>query len=118
MLTLPLTHEDLVERVRRATGGPLLREGGDIVVRGQAEHLGSQGTFLWRFGVGPRFRREVKGISRRVVGGDGNGVWILDASERARALEWGEADQARLMTALLTGDWLTPEAGMTSSPKR
>jgi hypothetical protein len=111
-MTLPLTFDDLMARVRRRIGTGEPREKEDIVVRGRAEHLGSSGTFTWRFGHGSCFVRKVEAATVRTVGADERGVWIHDDGAPARDLEWGEADEARLISAVLAGDWLAPSSGV------
>lgn len=111
MLTLPLSLEEVLARVRGAIGARDVREGEDVVVRGRAEQLGSPGTFTWRFARGSRFVRKIEAATVRAVGADGRGIWIHEEGAPARELEWGEADEATLFSAVLSGEWLAGSSG-------
>jgi predicted aspartyl protease len=98
--------EEVLARVRGAIGASEPREGEDILVQGLAEHHGSSGTFTWRFGHGARFVRRIEAARVRAEGVSEHGVWTHDGGVPAREMEWGEADEARLVSAVLGGGWL------------
>jgi len=105
---------DVLERARRAA--PESRSDKDLVVYGWAEFLGSEGRFDWRFAPGSRFLLHEEGPRPRTIGATEQRVWIRDGSAPARELVWGEADQARLVSAVLCGDWAESSSGVVVSP--
>ena len=107
--------EDTLARVRQRLGLPRAGKGLDLVIRGRALHLGATGTFLWRFGPGGSFVREVDAAATRIVGANQRGAWISQGQAPVRNLEWGEADEARLVAMVLSGDWLLPASGAQTS---
>lgn len=100
----------LVERARQAAPGS--RPDKDLVVYGWAEFLGAEGRFNWRFAPESRFLLHEDGPRPRTIGATERQVWIRDGSAPARELVWGDADQARLVSAVLCGDWAEPSSGV------
>jgi len=107
MLTALPSLDDMLARVRRL-GAASPGSNQDLLVRGRADHFGSSGTFTWRFAPNDGwFVRSVEAGRSRTVGADAHGVWIREGDAPVRDLEWGDADQARLLAAVLGGGWLT-----------
>ena len=80
----------------------------DLVVLGRIEGSGARATFTWRFGDRGRFLRESTGVLGRSFGCDGVEVWLHDVAGRSRVLELGEDHSARLLSAVLSGQWADP----------
>jgi aspartyl protease len=112
MLTVPLSLDALLALVRQRLGAPSGKDGEDLVVSGRAEHLGSSGSFTWRFGPDSAFVRRIETATTRTVGADKERVWIKEGGSPVRDLEWGDADQARLISAVLCGNWLSSSSGI------
>lgn len=108
-----LSPEHLLERARRAAPEP--RSDEDLVFDGWAESQGFEGRFHWRF-AGPRFLLHEEGSRARTIGATEQQVWIREGTAPPRDLVWGEADQARLFAAVMSGDWTEPSSGVVVTP--
>jgi hypothetical protein len=97
----------------RTAGTPLSLAQHDLVVLGRIEGAGPRSTFAWRFGERGRFLRESTGVLGRCFGWDGVEVWLHDVAGRSRVLELGEDHSARLLSAVLSGQWLDPPHDLT-----
>jgi len=113
MIASPPSLEDVLARVRQRLGVRPTRD--DLVVRGRVEHLGSLGTFTWRFGPRGSFVRTVDASTKRMVGASEHRSWVAEGNAPVRDLEWGEVDEARLLAAVLSGAWLDPSSGVSAS---
>jgi hypothetical protein len=103
----------LLERVRRATGAPLALARRDLLVTGRVEGSDTRSAFTWRFGDHGRFRRETQGVLGRTAGSDGDSTWLADTNGRSQVLELGDAENAKLLSLVLSGGWLAPASGVT-----
>jgi hypothetical protein len=75
-------------------------------VRGGIERPDHTRAIEWRFGAGSRWRRETDGPLGTVMAHDGSTTWLADVRGRARVLELGDEEQARLVGMVLSGAWV------------
>lgn len=103
--------ETVLERARAATGLADERPA-DLAwsCRGQARHLGLEGSFQLAFDAHGRHRLEVDTPLPDGLAHDGERVWSRDFRGITSVVELEERDTGRLLPWVVTGYWLDPRA--------
>jgi hypothetical protein len=99
----------LLDRARRAVG-IWAADAGVLAGRGQARVAGAEGELSLLLGPGGLFRSEVRSELSEWSGFDGELAWTRDRTGLERRVELEEADRARLLHAVLGGQWLDAPA--------
>ncbi len=108
--------DDVLRRVRAATLGEAAPPDGKVLAcEGSAHYAGLDGRFQFAFAPDGRFRMEVEHELGFVVAFDGERLMGTDRQGVTRAPILAEADDARLVAALLGGQWLDPDADLSIS---
>jgi hypothetical protein len=102
-----LTPQEVVQKVRQAVGfDAWRRQPGPVLIEGTADYLGMAGTFQLLLSPGGEFRQRIEAHGEHVLGSDGKVIWERAFSQKARALDLGEAEMEQAFLAVRTHRWL------------